>query len=104
MVESHITLRVCPNTLVNGASGTRCSRVRSSASNSSGARPVSRCALALTSPQNPAHACSSSAKLRYASRRFTRVGTRSRLASRTVASTPPLDSGSAGTQVVIVMP
>lgn len=35
---------------------------------------------------------------------FASVGTRSALAMRTVASEPPLDCGSAGTQVRIVMP
>jgi len=49
-------------------------------------------------------ACSSSANVAYCSSRLASVGTRSAWAIRTVASTPPLDCRSAGTQVRFVIP
>jgi hypothetical protein len=79
---------------VNGAAGTGCSRARSSASISAGARRVIRCCRALTCPQNTSQAASSAAKLPYSPSRFASVGTRSALASFTVDSDPPLDAGS----------
>ena len=57
------TRRVTPSAAVNGAAGTGCSRARSSASISAGARRVTRCGRALTCPQNASQAASSSAKL-----------------------------------------
>ena len=98
------TLRVTPSAAVNGAAGTGCSRARSSASISAGARRVTRCGRALTWSQNAAQAASSSAKLAYSGSRFASVGTRSALAIFTVDSDPPLDAGSYGTHVATVRP
>jgi hypothetical protein len=103
-VASQFTRRVVPNATVNGWPGSGCSRVRSSASASTGARRVSRCARVLTCSQNSRHAVSSWENVRYSCSRFAAVGTRSAFAIRTVASDPPLDCGSAGTHVRIVIP
>jgi len=65
---------------------------RSSLSMSTGARLISRCTRAFTFSLNTAHVCTSSVKLAYCSSRFALVGTRSRLATLTVASDPPFDS------------
>ena len=54
--------------------------------------------------QKASQAASSSAKSAYSPRRLCSVGTRSALTILTVASEPPLDSGSAGTQVATVSP
>jgi hypothetical protein len=97
-------LRVTPSAAVNGAAGTGCSRARSSASISAGARRVMRCGRALTWSQNSRQAASSAAKLAYSSRRFASVGTRSAFAIFTVDSEPPLEAGSYGTQVATVSP
>lgn len=104
MVASQLTRRVVPNATVNGCLGSGCSRWRSSASISAGVRRVARCTRALTSSQKARQAASSTAKLRYSSSRLTSLGTRSALAMRTVASEPPLVSGSAGRQVRMVVP
>jgi hypothetical protein len=88
------TRRVTPSAAVNGAAGTGCSRARSSASISAGARRVIRCGRAPSCPQNTSQAASSAAKLPYSPSRFASVGTRSALASFTVDSDPPLDAGS----------
>ncbi len=53
----------------------------------------------MTLPQNSSHAASSSAKLAYSSSRLVSLGTRSALLIFTDDSVPPLDAGSAGTQV-----
>ena len=53
---------------------------------------------------NASHAASNSAKLAYAGLRLLPVETRSAFATRTVASEPPFDWGSAGTHVAIVNP
>ena len=103
-MQSQFTRRVVPNATVNGWLGNGCSRVRSSASASTGRRRVSRCGRSLTCSQNSRQAASSSANVRYSASRFASVGTRSALAIRTVASDPPLDCGSAGTQVRMVIP
>jgi hypothetical protein len=63
------------------------------------ARRVTRCARVLTFSQNSTHAASSSANEPYASRRLVSLGTRSALLIFTDDSVPPLDAGSAGTQV-----
>ena len=89
---------------MNGAAGTGCSRARSSASISAGARRVIRCGRALTWPQNPVHAASSAAKLTYSGSRFAPAGTRSAFAIFTVDSDPPLEAGSYGTHVATVSP
>ena len=57
------TVRVTPNTAVNGVAGSGCSRACSWVSISTGARRVTRCGRALISVVNPAQAASSSAKL-----------------------------------------
>ena len=93
-----------PNAAVNGVSGRRCSRACSSASISTGARRVTRCGRALISRVNTAQAASNSAKLPYSPRRFASVGTRSAFATRTVASDPPLEAGSAGMHVAMLRP
>ena len=93
------TTRVVPNATVCGTAGTGCSRARSSASISTGGRFVVRWARVLTFSQNASHAASSSAKLPYSSRRLVSLGTRSALLIFTDDSVPPLDAGSAGTQV-----
>jgi hypothetical protein len=69
-----------------------------------GGRRVIRWSRALTRSQNSTHAASSAAKSSYSPRRLCLVGTRSALAILTVASEPPLLSGSAGTQVAIGNP
>jgi len=97
-------LRVTPSAAVNGTAGTGCSRVRSSASISAGARRVMRCGRALTWAQNASQAASSSAKLAYSPSRFASVGTRSAFAIFTVDSDPPFDAGSYGTHVATVRP
>ncbi len=98
------TIRVVPSAAVCGTSGTGCSRARSISRRSAGTAHVSRCTRPFTTAQNPSHARASSAKLPYASSRFASAGTRSALATRTVASDPPFDSGSYGTQVCTVIP
>ena len=69
-----------------------------------GTAALSRWTRPFTRSQNSAQAASSSPKLPYSSRRFAAVGTRSALAIFTVASVPPLDSGSNGRQVCTVQP
>jgi hypothetical protein len=53
---------------------------------------------------NSAHAVSTCAKVAYWGSRFVSVGTMSALASLTAFSTPPLEAGSAGSQVSTEMP
>ena len=80
------------------------SRGDASASITAGARRVIRCSRVFTRSPSSTHAASSCPKSSYSPRRLCSVGTRSALAIRTVASEPPLDSGSAGTQLAIVSP
>jgi hypothetical protein len=58
----------------------------------------------LISATNAAQAVSTSAKLPYWGSRLVSVGTMSALASLTAFSTPPLQAGSAGSQVSTEMP
>lgn len=81
-----------------GVEGDRCSRARSSTSTSAGARQASRCPRPSTCSQKLSPMAASSGRSRSragGSSWWGQVG----LASRTVGSEPPLDSGSAGTQV-----
>ena len=64
-----------------------------------GGRFVTRWGRVLTFSQNSTQAASSSAKLAYWPRRLVSFGTRSALLIFTDDSVPPLDAGSAGTQV-----
>ena len=98
------TTLVTPNATVCGAAGSGCSRARSCSSISSGARRVTRWTRALTWSQNASHAASSSANEPYCCSRLVSLGTRSALAIFTLDSDPPLDAGSAGTQVWMVTP
>ena len=68
------TVRVTPNATVCGVAGIGCSRARSSASISAGARRVTRCTRALTCSQNASHAASSSAKPSYSGSRLVSLG------------------------------
>src|SRR6516164_2108999 len=104
MVADHETLRVSPNAAVYAASGRRWRWARSSASISTGGRRVARWGLLLTSTTNASQASTSSSQLEYSGSKLASVGTRSALETRTVASEPPLDSGSARTHVVTVTP
>ncbi len=63
-----------------------------------------RCSRPFTASQNASQGLTSSANDEYAGSRFASVGTRSASAMRTVASEPPLDSGSATTQVATLSP
>lgn len=83
-----------------GLAGRVCNRDRSVARASSGTRADSRCLRPLTLTMNASHAARSSSKEAYSSSRFASVGTRSAFATRTVASVPPLDAGSAGRHVL----
>ncbi len=98
------TTLVTPNATVCAAVGIGCNRACSSASISTGARRVTRWTRTLTCAQNCSQAASRSAKQVYSSRRFVSFGTRSALAIFTDDSDPPLDAGSAGTQVWMVTP
>jgi len=61
-----------------------------------------RCGRVLTSTWNASHAFCRSANVWYSGSRFASVGTRSALLTRTAASLPPFDAGSAGRQVCTV--
>jgi hypothetical protein len=65
---------------------------------------VSRCTRALMCSHHAWPAATNSVKLPYSPRRFVSFDTRSALAIRTVASTPPLDSGSNGSHEYTVAP
>jgi hypothetical protein len=58
----------------------------------------------LISVTNCEHAVSTSVKVAYWASGFVSVGTMSALASLTAFSTPPLEAGSAGSQVSTEMP
>ena len=98
------TVRVTPNATVCGCAGTRCRRSPSSASMSTGARRVIRCTRVFTSLAERLTRRLQLGERLVRRSRLVSVGTRSALASFTVDSVPPLDAGSAGSQVGTVTP